>query len=386
MEFGDAPPPGVDDLDDIAYEGEGEVEGEGEEEGEGFGDFGSNGVYSLASTTRTGRTGRTTRREEEDEEDDEVGDRISFANTTVETTTSRAIANKIRFLSKKNRELTASLNGEKSRNNGLTKKVGELEYKVMKLERDVARAKRGKEVKRANSSTSNADRPSTNGNGKGKIINAQQSEEEQKKLHEYRTEIASLKHDLQRAHRALEMELGDDVPVNLVLQGDTKWQGRAQQISRLKAKVSDLQSQLRGTSSRSTSTYATLPKNKSDSAVDRGRQAIQQMEEKRRANIEELKIEHEKLTADMKTLKEKYDACRSRNRTITKELKEYKKQYEQYHQTHQSTKFEDQYTQTQTPNTNTKQTPTTNTFTSVYPVGYCFFYHQGNGGHAATAN
>lgn len=41
--------------------------------------------------------------------------------------------------------------------------------------------------------------------------------------------------------RALAKEVGDDTPISKVVEGGSDWRGRAQQITLLKAKISDLQ-------------------------------------------------------------------------------------------------------------------------------------------------
>ena len=41
--------------------------------------------------------------------------------------------------------------------------------------------------------------------------------------------------------RALAKEVGDETPLSKVIEGGSEWRGRAQQISLLKAKISELQ-------------------------------------------------------------------------------------------------------------------------------------------------
>ncbi|EGD73539.1 hypothetical protein PTSG_05245 [Salpingoeca rosetta] len=159
---------------------------------------------------------------------------------------SMAAEKRLRHLSKKNRELTASFNAEKARNTQLTKKV-------------------------------------------------------------------------------LQKEIGEDVPVSRILQGDSNWQGRAQQISLLKAKVHELQSQVKGSSSRSTSSLSSTRSHRSDGGVaDRGRLAIQRIEEKKKADVDALTTQLTEAQDKLKQMKEKYDAGKARNRMLAREVKELK--------------------------------------------------------------
>ena len=84
------------------------------------------------------------------------------------------------------------------------------------------------------------------------------------------------------ALKALQMELGEDVPVSRVLSGQSEWRGRAQMISLLRAKVAELQKLVKPSSRSSAATRPTMsPPSKSD---DRNRTALRTLELQRKVS------------------------------------------------------------------------------------------------------
>lgn len=55
------------------------------------------------------------------------------------------------------------------------------------------------------------------------------------------TQANLFKTERDKVTRALVKEVGDDTPLTKLVEGGSDWRGRAQQISLLKAKVTDLQ-------------------------------------------------------------------------------------------------------------------------------------------------
>jgi hypothetical protein len=116
-----------------------------------------------------------------------------------------------------------------------------------------------------------------------------------------RSEVHQLRKDLQLAVKALQMELGEDMPVSRVLSGQSEWRGRAEQISLLRAKVAELQKQVKPSSRSSEANRPTVSSpNKSD---DRNRTALRSLELQRKQTLELASIEQQK-----------HEAIKARNR------------------------------------------------------------------------
>lgn len=128
------------------------------------------------------------------------------------------------------------------------------------------------------------------------------SEADVAKVHEYRSEIQQLKQQLRKAHKALEREVGEGVPLARILAAgsETGWQGRAQQLALLKSKLVEAQLQLRHHAAADSS--ATSPAASPNSAMasmaatrrsthdtdPRTRNNLRRIEKERRAQLEEV--------------------------------------------------------------------------------------------------
>ncbi|KAJ3130456.1 Coiled-coil domain-containing protein 13 [Nowakowskiella sp. JEL0407] len=65
-----------------------------------------------------------------------------------------------------------------------------------------------------------------------------------RKLEEERSQSQVLKNELRSFHKALQNEVGEDIPVETILTQNSNWKGRAQTIILLKEKVNRLKEQL----------------------------------------------------------------------------------------------------------------------------------------------
>ncbi|EDQ84753.1 uncharacterized protein MONBRDRAFT_29914 [Monosiga brevicollis MX1] len=226
----------------------------------------------------------------------------------------REAASKIQALGKKNRELQASANAHKAKATKLTKKIGELEYAILGLEREVAKERRKVQRFQAQSDgdvssvTPSSPHPDS----------SQSDKKESEKLSEYRSEIQTLKKHLQTALNALEKELGDSVPLTVILNGESNWKGRAEQIALLKAKVlTEYQGDRSGRTSMA-SQRSTMRAGANDA---RQREALRELEAKRKQELDAAQSQAASLQEDHDRLKIKHSNLRTRYKTVSEELK-----------------------------------------------------------------
>eukprot|EP00049_Salpingoeca_infusionum_P009165 m.151774 g.151774 ORF g.151774 m.151774 type:complete len:550 (-) comp14257_c0_seq9:694-2343(-) len=256
---------------------------------------------------------------------DEAGE---GAGVVVVSSSTAEAAGRIGALGKKVRELQAMYNAEHARNAQLTKKVGELEYTTLTLQRDLSRSQRKEAKLRAqvssggnigtSSSTSGSTMPSAPGTASG---GRDGGAGEPEKVHEMRSEIARLRKEIQMAHRALEREIGAEIPVALILNQDSQWRGRAQLIQQLKAKVAELQKSQEGSATSHVASHADVDK--------RTRDTLRKLERQRKANLEQANTHLEEVQGALDELKKKYDGARARNNMLSREVKELRKAQEE---------------------------------------------------------
>lgn len=170
---------------------------------------------------------------------------------------------RIASLSKRNRDLTAAVNAERARAKTAAKEAGEMRKAIRNLEAKLdrtaaseARAQTklalatgggGRAASAARVSTSSnlsrsspEDRASVGGGAQS------DGSGDTNKIREYRRECQDLRRELQRTTAALTKEVGTDVVVARLLAGESGWQGRAEQISRLKVEVTKLKANAGG--------------------------------------------------------------------------------------------------------------------------------------------
>lgn len=140
---------------------------------------------------------------------------------------SDAIALKIVDLSKRIRELTADLEAEKTKNRKLVKLNKDLELKAKDTNKTQENDDNDEELDETNEK---------------KLIKENKELKEKLsqtsgKMMEFKSQAEILRLDLKRAQSALEKEIGDNVDVKAILNGQSNWKGRQQQIRTLKSKV-----------------------------------------------------------------------------------------------------------------------------------------------------
>lgn len=161
-----------------------------------------------------------------------IRDIISGTGPAISSKSAGIISAKITELCKQNRHLVAEIEGYKTKNAALERKIMQLEIINHENEKlDICLCKdepvdaSPDELKELN--------------GKLSVVN--------KKLYDSKNRNLELKNDILLATKILQQELGDKFTSIKELQNDIAgWKGRAQQIVLLQAKVSDLEEKLTG--------------------------------------------------------------------------------------------------------------------------------------------
>uniref|UniRef100_A0A8D0G5F7 Coiled-coil domain containing 13 n=1 Tax=Sphenodon punctatus TaxID=8508 RepID=A0A8D0G5F7_SPHPU len=215
-------------------------------------------------------------------------------------------ATKIVELSKKNRELTAETESEKTKVKQLNNKVKELEKEVRGSTADMAVLP---EVKALQDKLSAANF----------------------KAMEHRNQLQATKQELKTTQKLLASEVGEDVNIHNLLATVGSWRGRAQQILVLQGKVRELENQLAQSKGRASANtldeeMLSLTDAKKLTAQERNLLRIRSLEREKKEALEKLTVEHEALQKEHEEVKKKLDASKSRNRVLSGEVKSLKEQ------------------------------------------------------------
>ncbi|XP_071825988.1 coiled-coil domain-containing protein 13-like [Apostichopus japonicus] len=260
-----------------------------------------------------------------------------------------AAATKIVELSKKNRELTAELESEKTKLKQLLLKLREAEKLNSSKATLSSRSPRSTREELRDPIEIQADKTAAELKTTQEKLNQATA-----KLGEFRTQVATLKQDLKLAHKALSNEVGEGVNISALLTaGNSNWRGRAQQILILQKKVSDLKAQLQelqqlrpstemsledqfmsmgvgedgGNTARSTMSLRSVKTGGSGARIDEvQKNRLKQMEKDRREAKEKAQTELHSMEEDYKRLKEKMEAAKARNKVLSNDLKSCKQQ------------------------------------------------------------
>ncbi|MBN3294504.1 CCD13 protein, partial [Polypterus senegalus] len=269
-------------------------------------------------------------------------------------------ATKIVELSKKNRELTAETEREKSKVKQLVKRIRELEREPV-----CASAHDGADSRGHPSGSASAEKTSP----ENPEVRALQEKlaAANFKMSEYRNQLQTVRQELKVAHKGppsplsprrpsdqqlkvvgrrsrrglhcvlchrqvLANEVGEEVSIQQLVGSPGSWRGRAQQILVLQNKVRDLEQQLGQSSQRKRTSLSVEEEMLGLAALhkaplqERNQSRIRSMEKERKEAVERLATDFEALQKEFEEQKKKLDASKARNQVLGSEVKSLKSQ------------------------------------------------------------
>ncbi|XP_026698567.1 coiled-coil domain-containing protein 13 isoform X2 [Athene cunicularia] len=237
-------------------------------------------------------------------------------------------ATKIVELAKKNREITAETESEKT-------KVKQLNNRVKELERELQTA-----VEKIHSldGSDAGIKKSTLKMIEGNLAESPKVKALQEKLTtanfkvvEYRNQLQFAKQELKMTQKLLANEVGEDVNIQSLLMNSGSWRGRAQQILVLQSKVRELENQLSQNKTRTSLTETdeellafTDPRKLS--AQEKNLLKIRSLEKEKKETLGKLAGEYDSLQKSHEEVKKKLDASKARNKILCSEVKILKEQ------------------------------------------------------------
>ncbi|XP_018414141.1 PREDICTED: coiled-coil domain-containing protein 13 [Nanorana parkeri] len=229
-------------------------------------------------------------------------------------------------LSKRNRELSAELESEKT-------KVRQLNSRVKELERELhtTTAKFAQDPEKDSRNGPNAIWSMEVTPAESSEMKALQDKlaAANLKLSEYRNQIQTTKQELKMAHKVLVNEVGEDVNIPQLITSSGSWRGRAQMILALQGRVRELETQLgqiRSPTSELSLEEEMMGTSRRLPAQEKNLFRLRTLEKEKKETLERLTGEHDTVKKEHEDLKKKFEASKARNRSLSNDLKTLKLQ------------------------------------------------------------
>nr|XP_061795509.1 coiled-coil domain-containing protein 13-like [Nerophis lumbriciformis] len=228
-----------------------------------------------------------------------------------------AAAVKIVELSKKNRELTAEVEQERTKSKQKSNRIKVLENDLQTAQQSLPGQMFDRSLQKQNFSKEE--------NPVVKSLKDKLSAT-QLKATEYRNQVQSLKQELKIAHKVLTSEFGVDVSVQQLLRCAGTVRGRAQQILALQSRVRDLEQQLRSPLATVLNVYE--EQRSRNSRINQGRNAgySRSADKEKKEAFQRLSENNEALQRDCNQVKKELEASKARNKCLTSDMKTLKSQ------------------------------------------------------------
>ncbi|KAK3731392.1 hypothetical protein RRG08_028396 [Elysia crispata] len=243
-----------------------------------------------------------------------------------ETVTNETAATKIIELSRKVRELTAEKESERTKCRQLQKKIHDLQLKSQATSSSEPPSNMGSMISLRSQISEN--RGSEDATGVDVKALQDRLKQTEARCTDFRNQCQSLRQELKVANKVLGQEIGENVNIQSLLNETSNWRGRAQQIIALQQKVDELKVQLDSQGNDAGSLMGQPEKGSSGrrKQEERYREELKRLERERKEAQESTLSKLKGLEEENKSLRDKIDAAKVRNKVLSNDIKQQKAQ------------------------------------------------------------